>query len=280
MAQRRRSVPEIRDGLKQLVDPDISNRSRDELLHEVQVFQERLLAQNEELLHAQQELEATRDHLFSVQEEERQRIARDLHDNFGQHLTALRLALETLAAEAHGQGPAIRDRIRQSLAAIQHLDDTLDQMATDLRPAALDLGFEAALAQFVRQWSHMFGVDAEFVAHGLGTGRLPPDSETHLYRITQEALNNVYKHARATKVNVLLERREEALVLIVEDNGRGFAPEHAQAGLRQGLGQTGMRERASLIGGTIDVESSPGAGTTIFVCAPFKPRPAGAKPVG
>jgi PAS domain S-box-containing protein len=210
--------------------------------------------------------------LLSVQEEERQRIARDLHDNFGQHLTGLRLTLQWLATEATSYSPAIRERIRQSQEAVDHLDETLDQMAADLRPAALDLGFEAAVAEYVRQWSEKFGVPAEFDARGQGTARLPPEAETHLYRITQEALNNVFKHAQAAKVNVLLERRDDALALIVEDNGLGFDPDRIETGARRGLGLTGMRERASLIGGRIEVETSTGAGTTIFVHVPITAR--------
>jgi signal transduction histidine kinase len=130
----------------------------------------------------------------------------------------------------------------------------------------------AALGNYVREWSKHFGVRAEFHTVGVESGRLEPKVEIHLYRVMQEALNNVHKHAGATQVEVMLERRDGDVALVVEDNGRGFDPESvvpSEGKERLGLG--GMRERAALIGGTLQIESTRGGGTTVFVRVPLAP---------
>jgi len=148
------------------------------------------------------------------------------------------------------------------------LDSDVDRMAWQLRPAALDqLGLPAALGQFVREWSEHSGVAAAFHAAGLGGDRLPPEVETNLYRITQEALNNVQKHAQACKAGVILERRDGQVTLIVEDDGKGFDPDEKGGGVSMGL--INMSERAALIDGRLEIESAPGAGATIFVRVPL-----------
>jgi len=198
--------------------------------------------------------------LLSIQDEERQRMARDLHDNVGQLVTALRLKLASM-----GDGPqdVVRERLQAADHLVNELDRQLDFIAHELRPAALDMGLVGALQQFIDGWSRTFGIAAEFHASGFTETRLPPAVETHLYRVAQEALHNVYKHAQATRVGVLLEKRGRDVVLIVEDNGTGFDPDAVKADA--GLGLIGMRERAEIIGGTLNVESRPGKGTTIFV---------------
>jgi signal transduction histidine kinase len=150
----------------------------------------------------------------------------------------------------------------------EQLDRQLDFFVGDLRPAALDdLGLETALSQFVREWSQNFGIRAEFHAAGLN-GRMDREVETHLYRISQEALNNVYKHADAQSVAVLLERRDSQLVLIIEDDGTGFQPERSDT-KHKGLGLVGMQERAALIGGLMEIETAPGQGTAVYLQVPL-----------
>ena len=113
-------------------------------------------------------------------------------------------------------------------------------------------------------------MEADYRCLGLGGPRLPAEVETNLYRILQEALQNVHKHAGATQVSVLLERRDGQAVLIVEDDGRGYDPEEeVSAGSHKGMGVVNMRERAALSGGSLEMESSLGAGTTIFVRVPL-----------
>jgi two-component system sensor histidine kinase UhpB len=141
----------------------------------------------------------------------------------------------------------------------------VDHLVWELRPTALDdLGLRAALANYVQDWSGRVGVSAKLQTSGLLDDRLPPDAETALYRIAQEALTNVAKHARAGNVDVILERRADNVLLVIEDDGVGFDPAAAGgAGGRFGL--LGMQERAGLVGAVLDIESSAGKGTTVLV---------------
>ncbi len=214
---------------------------------------------------AQQEVSQLLRRVVTAQEEQRGRISRDLHDQLGQQLTALRLALE----HHRGQCPAgAADDLERAQALTQEIDGAIDFLAWELRPAILDdLGLPAALPRYVEEWSAHHGIAARFEAGGTLAERLPPDVETAFYRIAQEALNNVVKHAHATRADVVLERRDGELVLVIEDDGVGFDP--AAPGIRQkGIGLAGMRERAALAGATLQVESAPGKGTSVFLRRP------------
>jgi signal transduction histidine kinase len=125
-----------------------------------------------------------------------------------------------------------------------------------------DLGLSAALANYVRDWSARVGIGAELHSAGLGDERLPSQVETALYRIAQEALTNVARHSRASRVDVILGRRSDAVSLVVEDNGVGFDHHATRDGA---FGLLGMRERAALVGATLEIESSAGEGTTVLV---------------
>ncbi len=139
----------------------------------------------------------------------------------------------------------------------------------DLRPASLDhLGLTAALRQYIETFSQQHGLKMQFEVVGLDDQRrLPPAVETNIYRIVQEALANVVRHAQATRIDVLLERRGDQMVTIVEDNGIGFDLEAARQSGRLGL--LGMRERAEMLGGTLEIESTIGSSTTIYVEVPY-----------
>ncbi|HKR00105.1 MAG TPA: chemotaxis protein CheB [Pyrinomonadaceae bacterium] len=213
--------------------------------------------------------------IVTTQEDERRRISRELHDQLGQSLTALRLKLEGLGEEA-GKRSKLKDRIHELAEIAQRLDKDVDFLAWELRPSALDdLGLIVALSNYAQEWSKHFGVEVNFHSAGLGDARLAPLAESSLYRIAQEALNNISKHAGATSVDLLLDRRDDHAVLIIEDNGRGFDVDSVKASDERGMGLIGMRERAALVGGTVEVESTPGEGTTIFVRVPIKSAPAG-----
>jgi len=207
--------------------------------------------------------------LLSVQEDERRRIARDIHDHLGQQLTGLRLKLEQLGGDPAAAG--LRERILDVHRIAEQLDTHLDFFTGKLRPAALDdLGLVVALSQFVNAWSANFGVLGEFQSSGLDGHRIVPEVETHLYRFCQEALHNVYKHAMARRASVILARRHNQLILIVEDDGRGFDPQAPRKQPQEGgLGLLGMRERAALMGGKVDIESKRGKGTTLFLQVPW-----------
>ena len=203
-------------------------------------------------------------HLVFVQEDERRRIARDMHDQFGEQLTALSLRLALLKG-AYEHRADLADHLEALDAIAQRLDRDVDQLVWQLRPTALDdLGLRAALANYIQEWSQRTNIAAELHTSGLLDDRLAPEVETALYRIAQEALNNVAKHSRARRVEVILERRSDCVLLILEDDGIGFEPANS-ADDRHGFGLVGMHERAALVGATLEIESTPGNGTTILV---------------
>ena len=210
--------------------------------------------------------------IVRAQEDERRRIARDIHDQVGQQMTALRLNLAALDQAYSGDGE-LRQKLEQTKTIAERLDADVDFLAWELRPAALDdIGLAEAMGTFVHQWSEHSGTEAQFHTTGLDKERLSPETETNLYRIMQEALNNTMKYAHAKHVDVLLERRDSQVVLIVEDDGVGFNLNKAMGGDDgdKGMGLIGMRERAALIGGTLQIESKPNAGTAIFARVPVQ----------
>jgi signal transduction histidine kinase len=210
--------------------------------------------------------------LVFAQEDERRRIAREMHDQFGEQLTALGRGIGALK-DACGDSLELQTKV-EALEAIAHqLDRDVDQLVWELRPTALDdLGLRAALANYLQDWSARVGISAELHTSGLLDDRLASETETTLYRIAQEALTNVAKHARAKNVDVILERRSDSVLLIVEDDGVGFEPPAANGGRSQGFGLLGMQERAALVGASLQIESAAGKGTTVFVRMNAAPR--------
>ena len=199
--------------------------------------------------------------LVFAQEDERRRIAREMHDQFGEQLTALGHRIAALK-QAAGDVPALREKIDALQAVAQQLDRDVDYLVWELRPTALDdLGLQAALSNYIQNWSARAGIAAELHASGLLDDRVSPEIETTLYRIAQEALTNVAKHSGAAHVALILERTPDHVVLVVEDDGTGFDPGAAT----HGFGLLGMQERASLVGATLEIESAPGQGATILV---------------
>ena len=178
-------------------------------------------------------------------------------------MTVLRLQLES--AKKLCQDEEVCDKIDDIQLIAQRIDDGMDFLAWELRPAALDdLGLIAAIGNYVKQWSEHSGIKAELLDSSLKKVRFAPTVETNIYRILQEALNNIYKHAKAKSVEVVLERRNDLIVLIVGDDGIGFNIKDKK-NRSKGLGLLGMKERAKLMGGTLEVESAAGEGTTIYV---------------
>jgi signal transduction histidine kinase len=209
--------------------------------------------------------------IVQAQEDERRRLSRELHDSFGQQLTSIRLGIETLRYLDNVQ---LGNRIDVLLQLIKQLDERTDFFIWKLRPQALDdLGLGSAIANFVEEWSRQFGITVNLRIIGLDDMRLSSDAETNLYRILQETLNNVLKHAQASQVDVILRSHDGFATLIVEDNGIGFDPRAVAAvdSIDSGLGLVSMRERVMLVGGTLEIESSVGAGTAVFVRIPILP---------
>lgn len=202
--------------------------------------------------------------LVTAQEDERRRISREIHDQIGQQITALRMNLETVRQHCHSD-PRAAEHAERTIRLAQTLDANIEYLTWDLRPLALDhFGLRAALDAMVRDWSERFGLTAEYHDVGFDAVRLSDQQETQLYRIAQEALHNVIRHADASTVAVVLERAGDQVTLMVEDNGCGFDPD-GSATARAGMGLLGMRERANLINGELQIESSPGSGTTVYV---------------
>ncbi|HTH36942.1 MAG TPA: PAS domain-containing sensor histidine kinase [Pyrinomonadaceae bacterium] len=208
--------------------------------------------------------------IVGVQETERKRIARDIHDLIGQQMTALQLKLGHLGARVT-EDAELKKLVGEIQAAADKIDGEVDFLAWELRPSVLDdIGLPAALAHYTREWSEHFSTPAQFHQTGLNGTEMLPETETNLYRIAQEALNNVAKHASATRVSVLLEKRSGMVSMIVEDDGVGFSPDAGETNGDRGMGILGMKERADLVGGTIEIESSPGVGTTVFARVPVE----------
>ncbi len=208
-----------------------------------------------------------------AQEDERRRIAREMHDQFGQQLTALNLKLDAMKEDL-GDDKKLSDQVESLQSIARQLDEDVDHLVWEMRPTALDdLGLDAALSSYTQNWSKHFGVPVQMHASGPEGDRLTPEIETALYRVAQEALNNVAKHARATHVAIVLERRAGQVSLIVEDDGIGFDWQSQIVASEKGLGLIGMRERAALLGGTIEFESQPNDGATVVVRIPLSAVP-------
>jgi PAS domain S-box-containing protein len=204
--------------------------------------------------------------LVDAQEGEQRRIALEMHDQFGQQLSALVLKISQLKRE-RGRRTSLGEQLASLEAIARQLDTDLDLIVSRLRPPALDdLGLVAALTNYVKRWSAHFDIRADLHATGIAPGQLTDEIETALYRIAQEGLNNVAKHAQAAHVAILLDGRSDRVSLIVEDDGIGVDVE--AAGSRDRFGVVGMRERAKLLGGTLDIESQPGKGMTVVARIP------------
>jgi signal transduction histidine kinase len=203
--------------------------------------------------------------VVEAQELERRRLARELHDETGQALTSILLGLKALEERTGDEASrAAAEDLRELV--VSTLQD-VRRLAVELRPTALDdFGLVAALERLTSSFSEQTGISVDFET-ALADERLPPEIETALYRIVQESLTNVVKHATARRVSILLARREGAVKAVVEDDGRGFDPAELAG---DGFGLVGMRERLALLGGRLEVESRPDAGTTIAAEVPIR----------
>jgi signal transduction histidine kinase len=201
--------------------------------------------------------------VVDAQELERRRLSRELHDQTGQALTSILLGLraleDTLDSEKSRRATAeLRELVVATLQDVRRL-------ALELRPSALDdFGLAAALEHLTTTFGEQTGMKVDFGA-ALGEGRLPPEVETALYRIVQESLTNIVKHAHAGRVSIALTKMEGSVKAVVEDDGQGFDP----AATDGGFGLVGMGERLALLGGRLRIESSPGSGTTIAADVPL-----------
>jgi signal transduction histidine kinase/PAS domain-containing protein len=204
--------------------------------------------------------------LVEVQESERRYVARELHDEASQALASLMVGLRLIERDADNPDSVLAGTGELKILT-EKVMENLHRLAMDLRPASLDhLGLVTALRQYAKSISDRHHLLVQFEAIGV-EDRLAADMETAIYRVVQEALSNVIRHAQATRVDVILEIRDSKLVIIVEDNGVGFNP--LEIDQTQRLGLLGMRERVDMLEGTLTIESELGVGTTLFVEVPY-----------
>ena len=268
-----RPVRELVNATKAIGKGDLKARvnitSRDEFGYLASSFNQmvnnlkRSRAEIEELSNLRAEL---LDRVVTTQEAERQRIARELHDETGGALTAILLRLKALEKEI-GEGEAasslreLREMVAEALNGVRRI-------ALELRPVAFEeLGLTGVLKKLAQDYSVKFNLEIYLETTGLPEESLSSKAKLAIYRIVQEALNNIIKHAGASRVSIILEPRGDILRLIVEDNGRGFDQDSPES--KRGLGLFSMRERVHLLGGKLVIESQVGQGTTIYADIPL-----------
>ncbi len=241
---------------------EILSQAHDELELRIQGRTTALLDSNERLRELSHRL-------MNVQETERRQIAHDLHDEIGQSLTAMKLGLRE-ANTALTSGPTA-SLLTDSLTILDQVIQQVRNLALDLRPSLLDeLGLVPALKWYIKRQGERAGWETEYAAQ-LDENHLPPGVEIACFRIVQEALTNVARHAEATHVQVTVTKQDNQLLLVIEDNGQGFNVERAKTRARTGvsIGLLGMEERARLVGGELTVTSSPKTGTKLTASLPL-----------
>ncbi|MTV40772.1 sensor histidine kinase [Duganella radicis] len=215
-----------------------------------------------EVRHSRARLAELSAHTDRVKEQERTRIAREIHDELGGNLTAIKMAVAMLAARLEQAEPALREKTDYVDALVDRTIDAVHRIALDLRPALLDLGLVAALEWQVREFGKQTGIASSFSANHRDVG-LDDDQATALFRIAQEALTNIAKHAHASKASVKLARLRHHVSLKISDNGGGIrAADRAKA---DSFGLRGMAERARALGGTLTLSHASGGGTVVAI---------------
>jgi signal transduction histidine kinase len=253
--------------------------SLETIAHSNQELEQRVEARTRELhsLYSQlRERDEWREELLrkviSAQEDERRRLARELHDETSQTMSALAMKIETALAAWPAAGS--RDRLLEAKALTVRTLEELHRLIFDLRPSVLDdLGLLSAIRWYAERHLGGRGVAVRCEFSG-SEARLTPELETALFRVAQEAITNIAKHSGAETVLIQVLERDEDISIEIEDDGRGFDPSSLPppAARERGLGLLGMRERVELFGGHIDIDSAPGRGTRIAVTAPLRPE--------
>ena len=256
LIQRALAVPQLKQDEQEL------QRAKEDL-------EARVTERTRELQHAYQTLQAVSQQLMRTQEEERTKIARELHDQIGQALTVIKINLQTV--QHSPEAPTITQRLEESIRNVERAMGLVRDLSRELRPTVLDdLGLGAALRSYLDRQAEVSGLIPDVIIDPADL-RAAPDVETACFRVVQEAVTNVMRHARATRVCVELRQCDSELKLVIRDNGIGFDSRRVQESIdREGrLGLLGIQERIALVGGQVTVRSEPGQGTEICARVPL-----------
>jgi len=254
-----------------LRDLTLNLREKNKLLEASgQVERDRLFAA---ISQQREQLRALNQKLNEVQEAERKQLARELHDQMGQALTAISINLATIAQDLPPNCAAhFQERLSESKMLADQTLEQLRELSFNLRPAMLDdLGLVPTLRWYLKRYEKRVNLAVDLEVSSLKE-RLPVDIETALYRIFQEALTNITRHARASRVKLTIRRRKASVLVEIKDDGCGFEMERVfgQEGSTSGMGLLGMRERTVLLGGVFNLHSAPGAGTQVSIEIPLE----------
>ena len=249
----------------------VRRQAVEEALKKSKRYQSRLLDQSRDM---QEQLRHLSHQILQAQEEERRRISRELHDEIVQTLVGINVHLETLAREATVNPRALKQKIARTQRLVGKSVNIVHHFARELRPATLDdLGLIATLHSFMKDFMKRTGIRVHFTAFA-GVEQLDSARRTVLYRVVQSALANVAQHARASRVQVSIQKLPDAVRMKITDNGKSFDVGRLSHIKRsKHLGLLGMRERVEMVGGNLSVESAPGRGTTIGAQIPLRVQP-------
>jgi signal transduction histidine kinase len=229
---------------------------------------------------AEEQIHALTQELMKAQESERQRISRELHDRVAQELSALKIGYETLFDNQPAIPPEIRQRVSEMSKTFRECIKEVRDISYDLRPPVLDeLGLVQALSQYCNDFSKNNGTNVDFHSAGMKDLKLDFDTEINLYRLIQEGLTNIKKHADADHVTVRLVAAFPNIILRIEDNGRGFDVQERLTTItkEKRMGIRSMKERVKLLKGKMEIQSKPNQGTKISIKFPYKGKKRGGK---
>jgi signal transduction histidine kinase len=240
--------------------------SRRRALEMAREMTQELRASEAKLKHSNETLRRLAAHAENIKESERKRIAREIHDDLGQNLLALRIEAEMLRLRTGERHPHLHERACRTLAQIDTTIKSVRQIINDLRPHVLDLGLNAAVAWQITDFRRRTGIACELFEHE-GEIALSDGCATALFRILQESLTNISRHAHASSVEIHLEVQRDKIAMTISDDGVGLP---ATAERKPGsFGLIGIEERVKILGGTVSITSSPGTGTTVAVTVPL-----------
>jgi PAS domain S-box-containing protein len=270
-AQRRMEVLAVAN--RKLEQEIVRREAVEKALKKSEQDQTRLLEQSRQM---QRQLRHLSHEILQAQEDERKKISRELHDVIAQTLTSINLRLSALKKEAAVNTKGIEQSIARTQKLVEHSVDIVHQFARELRPTVLDdLGLIPALHTFMKSFQEETGIHVSMSAFA-AVEKVNGDKRTVLYRVAQEALNNIARHAQATQAEVRIEKLDGAVCMKIEDNGKGFPAERVLHAKKQNrLGLLGMRERLEMVNGNFAVTSAPGKGTTVVARIPLAERRGG-----